>query len=171
MANRKFTFVIVGVILSWFLSGSISLSVAQELQPLVLFDFAKDFDIKSIITNDANCAVSEGGVLRIETGHKQQWPGVTLRAPAGKWDLSKYEYVSMEVKNSGDRQITVFCRVDNPGADGDKNCITDNVTLMPQAAGTLVVSIFPVPWRLSEPAELIRQNRHLKCHPVGCVCK
>ena len=155
MVNKNFSFVIVGVVLSYFFSGMIPASFAQGPRPIVLFDFEKDFDIKSIITNDANCAVSEGGVLCIETGHKQQWPGVTLRAPAGKWDLSKYEYISMEVKNAGGQQVTVFCRVDNPGADGDKNCITDNVTLMPQAAGTLVVSIFPVPWRLSEPAELV----------------
>ncbi len=155
MVNKNFSFVIVGVVLSYFFSGMIPATFAQGPRPIVLFDFEKGFDIQASETNDANVTVSEGGALRIETGHKQQWPGVTLRAPAGKWDLSKYEYVSMEVKNSGDRQITVFCRVDNPGADGDKNCITDNVTLMPQAAGTLVVSIFPVPWRLSEPAELI----------------
>ncbi|MBA7687445.1 hypothetical protein ES703_95908 [subsurface metagenome] len=99
--------------------------------------------------------MSGSGALRIETGHKNQWPGITLKAPAGKWDLSKYEYVSIDVKNIGTKPVTVSCRVDNPGADGSRNCVSDSITLNPQSAGTLVVRIFPTPWRLSEPIELI----------------
>lgn len=136
-------------------SGAVLLSAAQESQSLVLFDFEKGFDIETVMTSDAKVVLSETGTLRIETGHKESYPGITLRAPEGMWNLSKYEYVSVDVRNMDSQRVTVFCRVDNPGADGDKNCVTDSIALEPAAAGTLVVRLFPSPWRLSEPIELI----------------
>ncbi len=155
MSNRNFSFIVVGVVLNLFLSGMVPVSFAQRQQPMVLFDFEKGFDIQTVSTSDANVTLSKAGALRIEAGHKEQWPGVTLRAPQGKWDLSQYEYISVDIKNLSSEQVTVFCRVDNPGADGDKNCVTDNVALAAGAAQTLVVRMFPVPWRLSEPVELV----------------
>jgi hypothetical protein len=134
-------------------SGAVSAS--QQGQSLVLFDFKKNFDIDSVVTSDAKVTLSKNKALRVKTGHEKQWPGITLKAPAGKWDLSKYEYISMDVKNLGTEPVTISCRVDNPGADGRKNCVTDNITLKPKAKGTLIVRIFPTPWRLSEPVELI----------------
>ena len=95
-----------------------ALCAAEQVQPVVLVDFAGGFDIGSVVTSDAEVTVSRGRSLRIETGHEKQWPGITLKAPAGKWDLSKYEYICIEVKNGGDEPVTVYCRVDNPGADG-----------------------------------------------------
>ena len=156
MMNKKsFSVATIGIILGGFLAGVVTLSAAQKSQSLVFFDFGKDFDVKSVITSDANVTISEAGALRILTFHKEQWPGITLRAPAGKWDLSKYEYVSIDVKNIGSQQVTVYCRVDNPGSDGDKNCVTDSVTMGAGTAGTLVVPVFPGPWRLSNPVELV----------------
>jgi len=135
---------------------------------VVLFDFTKGFDVGSVITNDAQITLSESGTLRIATGHNKPKPGITLKAPAGKWDLSKYEYVSIDVKNLArlrlgtpyggqpsiaDEPVTVSCRVDGPGADG--NSVSDSITLAGQEAGILTVRIFPTPWKLSEPLELI----------------
>jgi hypothetical protein len=152
--NRRTIFVlfIVSVIL---ISGAVVVAASQQGPSLVLFDFNRAFDTGSIITSDAKVTLSKNKALRVETGHKNQWPGITLKAPAGKWDLSKYGYVSIDVKNPGTKPITVSCRVDNPGADGSKNCVTDSLTLDPGAAGTLIVRLFPSPWRLSEAAELI----------------
>jgi len=143
------------IVVCWFMVGAVTLSAAQESTSLMLFDFGKGFDVGMVSTSDAKAALSEAGTLRIETGHKEQWPGITLRAPKGKWDLSKYEYISIDVKNTAGNQITIYCRVDNPGADGNKNCVTDGVTVGASATGTLVVQLFPTPWRLSEPVELI----------------
>ena len=131
-----------------------SLSAAEQLQPLVLFDFAEGFDIGSVLTSDAAASISPAGALRIETGHSKQWPGVTLEATKGKWDLSQYEYVSLNVTNSSDESVTVYCRLDNPGADGNKNCVTDSIQLAGRQKGTLTVRLLPTPWRLSEPLEL-----------------
>ena len=63
-------------------------------------------------------AQTKGAALRVASGHQQSWPGVTLPAPGGRWDLSAYGQVLLEVKNVGTNQVTVSCRVDNPGADG-----------------------------------------------------
>lgn len=142
---------IVTVALGW----SVNLFAAAESQSEILFDFGKSFDVGSVATTDAKVVRIEAGGLRIETGHQKQWPGITLKAPAGKWDLSKYEYISVDIRNTGDESVTVNCRVDNPGADGNKNCVTDNVTLSAKKTGTLTVRILPTPWRLSEPLELI----------------
>ncbi|MCX5636565.1 MAG: beta-galactosidase [Planctomycetota bacterium] len=155
MSNKGFSVAAMGIVLGWFLTGAVSLSVAQESQSLLLFDFGQGFDVGTVITSDAKAILPEGGTLRIETGHKENYPGVTLRAPAGKWDLSNYEYVSIEVKNVGSRRVTIYCRLDNPGADGDKSCVTDSITLSGGDAAIFVVHIFPAPWRFSEPVELV----------------
>jgi hypothetical protein len=79
--------------------------------------------------------------LRINTGHSQSWPGVTLPAAAGRWDLSPYAAVWLRVKNTGTNPVTVFCRVDNPGADGTKHCVTDSLVLKLGQANTLKVQL------------------------------
>jgi hypothetical protein len=142
------------VLLGCYLTGPVELFAAGQAESLVLFNFSGDFDIDSIVTSDAKVTQVAAG-LRIETGREKLWPGITLKAPAGKWDLSAYEYVSIDVKNVADEMVTVSCRVDNPGADGDKNCVTDSIALAGSEEGTLNVRIFPVPWKLSEPLELI----------------
>jgi len=120
----------------------------------VLFEFGGDFDIGSVVTSDAKVTRVSAG-LRIETSHEKPWPGITLKVPDDKWDLSGYEYICVDIKNAADQAVTVSCRVDNPGADGSKNCVTDSITLASREQGTLTVNIFPVPWKLSEPLELV----------------
>ncbi len=151
MNKRGFLAVVSVVVFGW----CPKLRAAEHTQPQVLFDFGAGFEVGSVITSDAKVALSGAGGLRVETGHEKQWPGITLKAPAGKWDLSKYEYVSVDVRNKGDGPVTVSCRVDNPGADGSKNCVADNITLAGRKAGKLTVRMFPTPWKLSEPLELI----------------
>jgi len=155
MYKKSFLVGFITIVAGLLITGTIALSAAEKGQSQVLFDFGRSFDIGSVITSDAKAILPRSGTLCIETGHKSQWPGVTLKAPAGKWDLSKYEYVSLDVKNLGAEPVTVSCRVDNPDADGNKNCVSDSITLNSRSAGTLVVRIFPTPWRLSEPMELI----------------
>ena len=155
MSKREFLIVVPLVVLSCSLTHTIRVTAAEQGESLVLFDFGTGFDIGSVISTDAKAARAEAGGLRVETGRDGKWPGITLKAPAGKWDLSKYEYVCVDVKNVGDTPVTVNCRVDNPGADGNKNCVTDNMTLNAAKAGTLTVRIFPTPWKLSGSLELI----------------
>ncbi len=155
MSKKSVLMIVPAVVLSCSLTHTIHLSAAEQAGSPALLDFGGRFDISSVITSDARVTPAAPGGLRIETGHKERWPGITLKAPAGKWDLSKCEYVCVDVKNVGDEPVTVSCRVDNPGADGNKNCVSDNITLAGGKEGTLTVRIFPVPWKLSKPLELI----------------
>ncbi len=154
MATKRtvVSLVLVGL---FSLFGSVSVFCDEQPRQQVLFDFNTDFDIRSVVANDAKVALSQGEVLRVETGHEEPWPGVTLKAPAGRWNLSRYEQISMDVNNLTENPVTVYCRVDNPGADGTSNCITDSILLGPGAAGILTVRIFPSRQRLSEELKLV----------------
>lgn len=126
--------------------GSVLLLAALALAPAnrsahadqVLFDFSKGFDFGRVPATDVKVTESSGA-LRIASGHNQQWPGITLAAPNGHWDLSAFEYLALDVKNVGENEATVCCRVDNPGANGVENCNTGSITLKPGEAGVLKV--------------------------------
>ena len=53
-----------------------------------------------------------------------------LKTLSGKGGPSKHEYVSIDVKNIGIKPVAAYCRVDNSGADGSKNCVTDSIDHM-----------------------------------------
>jgi hypothetical protein len=85
--------------------------------------------------------VGAGTALHLTTGTNQPWPGVTLPAPDGHWDLSSFAQVTLTVKNVGTNRGTLNCRVDNPGADGTKNCVNGSLTLNPGQSDTLRVTM------------------------------
>jgi Beta-galactosidase len=110
-----------------------------------LFNFNPGFDLNRVGRSDAKVALlksADGSALRINTGHKQPWPGITLPATGGHWDLSAYAAVVLNVKNAGTNAVTVYCRVDNPGADGTKNCLTESLALDPGQADSLRVTLW-----------------------------
>lgn len=144
-----------GVLCLTILATAWSASADDAANPVVLFDFGPGFDVGTVATSDAKATTTSEGTLRVEMGHQAPWPGVTLKAPAGKWDLSPYEYIRLDVTNRGGRPLAVFCRADNPGADGTDHCVTDQIALAPGTTQTLTVRIFPVPWKLDKPLDLI----------------
>lgn len=110
----------------------------------LLLDFTKAFDYAKVPASDAKVSEAQretGSALRIQTGHRQEWPGITLRAPEGRWDLSPFEWLALDTRNVGPNEVTVCCRVDNPGADGVRNCVTGHLTLKPGESGTLRVGL------------------------------
>ncbi len=80
-------------------------------------------------------------VLRVTTGHADNWPGITLPAPDHSWNLSAFRKIVFQVRNIGTDQITVNCRVDSPGGDGQKNSITGHVELRPGEAKEMSVNL------------------------------
>jgi hypothetical protein len=107
-----------------------------------LVDFGPGFDPAKISATDAKVEQLPGGKgLRVATGHHQEWPGITLPASAGKWDLSAYAQVEVQLRNTGANEVTVFCRIDNPGADGTKNCLTRSLSLNPGGSGVLQIPL------------------------------
>ena len=109
-----------------------------------LFDLSDKFDLTQVETVDATVSLagsSIGPAFRIRTGHRQPWPGITLRAPGGRWDLSLQSEVTLKVVNVGTNSVTVSCRVDNPGADGRLHCVNGSLKLGPGKTGTLKVPL------------------------------
>ena len=129
------------IILSVLLAASTGAGTSADL---TLFDFEGGFDASKIAGQDAKAATMKSGdgtALKVSAGHQQQWPGVTLVAPAGLWNLTPFESVVLDVKNTGAKRVTINCRVDNPGADGTKNCVTGSLALNPGQTGTLRVPL------------------------------
>lgn len=118
----------------------LSTALADE----TLVDFGKGFDVAKVTARDATVAVvdQEGHpALRVSTGHAQSWPGIDLPAKFGPWDLSGRQAVAVDLRNTGTNSVIVCLRVDNPGADGIKSCITGKLQLQPGAKDTLTVNL------------------------------
>lgn len=107
----------------------------------LIIDFEETASIKmtpvqaesKLTTVDDNC------VLQIKTKAVDSWPGVLIESRKGKWDLSGFEAVKMDVFNPQDATIRVLLSVNNPGADGRKNCNTESVSVPARGRATLVV--------------------------------
>ncbi|TKJ39541.1 MAG: beta-agarase [Planctomycetes bacterium B3_Pla] len=143
----------------WIFLNMVLISSAAPAGGETLFDFEPPFDVNTAITQDAKAELVEregNTLLRINMGHAERWPGVTLKAPKGKWDLTNHRAVALDVKNIGNKAVTVSCRVDNPGANGySENCIMDWVYLKPEESKTLKVFLCVTPWRFTKPLKLI----------------
>ncbi|MHC4365323.1 MAG: FAD-dependent oxidoreductase [Planctomycetota bacterium] len=109
----------------------------EKPEEMVLFDFDGEFDVSRLEVNDAEVRLSNGR-LRIRTEEKNPG-GVVLKAPEGRWDLSDYLYLAMEVHNGGEREVSVSCRVDNPGATHWRNSSLGNVIVGAKQTETLKV--------------------------------
>ncbi len=101
-------------------------------------------------------------MLRVSTGHEQPWPGITIKAPEGGWDLSAFAEIAVAVKNVGTRPVTVHLRVDCPGGDGVKNSVTGDVALQPGQTQPLIV-----PLRRKLPAPLADKLFGMRGYPGG----
>ncbi len=141
-------------------AGALPAPGAEGDKPLVMFDF-EDAGVLRLASVNADAkfglvdAAGGGKALRIETGHREPWPGITIKAPKGKWDLSTYRRVKMDVRNLGAGSATVCLRVDNPGADGQKNCVTGSIQLDGGKSGTLSVEFTSTPFRLTPPVKIV----------------
>ena len=113
---------------------------AQSRADETLIRFDSDSALSAIKSTDSKIAIRDGA-LEITTGRKNDWPGVTLHAAAGHWDLAAYERVSIDVKNLGRKAAEVALRVDNPGADGISHCLTGNIRLLPGEQKLLSVAL------------------------------
>ena len=107
-----------------------------------LFSFGGAFDLAAVGVTDAKVALDKAPApgLRVTTGHAQLWPGITLKAPRGTWDLAKFECVAVDLTNTGQAAVDIRLRIDNEGADGAQHCNNGFIHLAPGASGTLSVA-------------------------------
>ncbi|MDH7502232.1 MAG: beta-galactosidase [Verrucomicrobiota bacterium] len=136
--------VVIKLLLCVAVPALLSGTAQSAVSGVVLVDFGQEFDLGTVVATDARVSVSRGEkteCLRVETGTREPWPGVTLRAPGGSWNVAAHHEIAVPVKNIGTNRVSVFCRVDNPGADGIKNCVTSRVSLNPGQSGVIGVEL------------------------------
>jgi hypothetical protein len=117
---------------------------AQGSDEKVLVDFTRMGHRPQVATTDAKLNIlvdprTREQALAVSTGHKRDYPGITL--PGLDWNLAPFSYLALDLANSRTEEVTIFCRVDNPGADGIRNCVTGQVTLKGGEKGTLRVNL------------------------------
>ncbi|HUU16158.1 MAG TPA: beta-galactosidase [Sedimentisphaerales bacterium] len=142
----------------WIFLNLVLISTAAHGGGETLFDFEPPFDVKTAITQDAKAELvqREGNtLLRITMRHPERRPGITLKAPKGKWDLTNRRAVALDVKNIGNKAVEVACRLANPGANGRENSITEWIYLKPEESRTLKVFLCVTPWRFTKPVKLV----------------
>lgn len=113
----------------------------EPSEPLLLVDFEIATSVK-LTPNRVSIqeVTSEGGkALQIDARAQPSWPGVTITPATGKWNLSGFFAVEMDVINPQDESVRVLLSVNNPGADGTKNNNTESVTVRPHGTATLQV--------------------------------
>jgi len=130
----------------WLHALALALATAQAhaAAEFVLIDFKDRFSPAQLRTNDATARVARaanGAVLQVNFGRRETWPGVTLLAPDGRWNVAAFAHVLVPLRNTGSNEVRVSCRVDNPGANGVENCVTESLALKPGASGVLKVEL------------------------------
>jgi hypothetical protein len=100
--------------------------------------------------------------LRIRFGHKDRWPGITIKAPQGHWDLSTFAEVVVEVRHIRGERVRFGCRLGSPGPDGSAVFTQATRELGPGEAGTL-----RVPLRRALPPALAGKLFGMRGYPGG----
>jgi hypothetical protein len=101
----------------------------------VLFHFDSAFELDSVDARDASVTLADrdgGRALRLATGHAAPWPGITLKAPDGPWDLSRFEYVAVDVTNTANEPVRVSLRVDSMDPAGKRVYQQTSIDLGPR---------------------------------------
>ncbi|MBK9138628.1 MAG: beta-galactosidase [Verrucomicrobia bacterium] len=132
--------------LGLFVAGSSFVALCPDVfgaADRTLFDFTRDSGDGRMQAAEATLSrpAVAGSGWRVTTNPSDKWPGVTLSAPAGGWDLSPFAWVMVKARNTGDRPFTLYLRVDNPGADGTKHCLTGSAGVEPGATGSVRVDL------------------------------
>jgi hypothetical protein len=143
-----------------FFTLSLYASGFSDITPFMLFDFEDDFNLKEIETTNLSVkfvTTETGHALRVKTNPNKDLPSIFLKAPEGHWDLSRYEYIEMDVRNLGNKPVTVWCRV-LPKRPRTRHMGTVNLDAGESGTLKLILSRSIVPIRLSEPVEFINMN-------------
>lgn len=109
-----------------------------------LLSITEDFDVKSLDARDTKLqvtTVNQKHVLRVATGHADNWPGFTLKPQQGEWDLPSACYVEMDVRNVSSSPVTVGLRADSAATTGKQNTIQITTQLPAGARRTMQLDL------------------------------
>ena len=86
---------------------------------------------------DARIVPHEGKRAMEVQFHVVDYPNVFFTPPSGTWDWSAYAGVEVDLFNPSGHSVSVCIRVDNAGADGATNCVTNNTVVPAGERATL----------------------------------
>ncbi len=143
--------------MKFFTIGSAILLFSCTRSSVVLFDFDQDFDISKFQTTEGmKISLTHEKALHLENGTVRQYrPSLVLKAPEGKWDLSRYESITIDVKNVGTEPYSVNCIINNPGDPPlptgyvyeDNDVVTEGALLLwPGEVGVLKLPLLREQW-------------------------
>ena len=97
---------------------------------MVILDHNNKFNLSNAETASTVKAVIEDDVLKIDTGI-EEWASINFVPEDKKWDLSDYEFLAADIKNTSEERVYVRMRIDNVGGDGENYSETAGIDLKP----------------------------------------
>ena len=98
------------------LPGITTLLAQKTPPPMMLLDLGDPVAEKSIDADKGfETRLSRKGtdtVLQVSSDLAGDTQGIRLKAPKGAWDLTSYLYAAMDVRNSGEGEVLVTCRLE-----------------------------------------------------------
>ncbi|WP_035012866.1 beta-galactosidase [Catenovulum agarivorans] len=125
---------------------------------IVLFDFEQGSDTSLLQTNDAKVRIinHQGSKqLQLQTGISSGAPGVTIKKPAGSWDLNNYYHVKMDITNAGEHPARIIFKVGDPEDGMQAWQMEIRFDLAPGETKTVSDDIITTPWRFTKPLNLL----------------
>jgi endoglucanase len=133
---------IVGLGALLLIAAAVPVALAElSTKPKVLADFEdlKAITVRPTEAETTRVPLDRGQALQITTDAAASWPSVYIEPKDGKWNLSGFDGVEMDVQNPQEVAVRVLLSVNNPGADGEHHCNCDSVTVAPHGKATVVV--------------------------------
>ncbi|MCC7337568.1 MAG: beta-galactosidase [Pirellulaceae bacterium] len=86
-------------------------------------------------------STSGQAAIRMESTPNQDWPGITLRLGKQSRDLSPFDYLAVDVRNTSDREVAFAMRVDSVDGEQRTDTKTEQQTLAPGELQTVRLSL------------------------------
>jgi len=127
---------------------------------LVILDYNNNFNLEKAKKASTVKAVVENNVLNINTGI-EDWASIFFVPEDKNWDLSDYEFIAADIKNTSKERIYVNMRIDNVGGDGENYSETSGLDLQPGETATFKMRISPINCKLDPPTKLIGMKENV----------
>ena len=86
-------------------------------------------------------STSGQAAIRMESTPNQDWPGITLRLGKQSRELSPFDYLAVDVRNTSDREVAFAMRVDSVDGEQRTDTKTEQQTLAPGELQTVRLSL------------------------------
>ncbi|MEM6391239.1 MAG: beta-agarase [Planctomycetota bacterium] len=128
-----------------------------ETMPLIVFDqdFTPQPNPKTTATLLPDDPAGPGVRLDIQPA-PGGYPGISIPAPDGKWDLAEWQFINIDIENVGKTHLHLGLRADNPGAQNDASLRTFTLNeFAPGETKTISLRLYATEWALDPPVSIV----------------